>query len=61
MLNLDRQRLVAALLLLITAAFIGSRWIKPPFGVWWRRAVIVGYLFAIGVALAWIAGWLLRV
>jgi hypothetical protein len=56
-LDLDRQRLVAAVVLLITAAFIGSRWVKAPFGIWWRRAVIVSYLIAIGVVLAWIAAF----
>jgi hypothetical protein len=57
--NLDRQQLVGALVLLVTAAFIGFRWVKPPFAVWWRRIVIVGYLIAIGIALAWFAMWLL--
>ena len=57
----DRQQLVGALVLLITAAFVGSRWIKPPFGVWWRRAVIVSYLLVIGLALAWVAKWLIGV
>jgi hypothetical protein len=61
MLNPDRQQLIGALLLLVTAAFVGSRWVKPPFGAWWRRAVIVGYLLAIGVALLWVAQWLLGI
>jgi hypothetical protein len=56
---LDRQQLAGALVLLITAAFIGSRWIKPPWGVWWRRAVIIGYLLACGLALAWVTQWLI--
>jgi hypothetical protein len=55
----DRQQLVAALVLLITAAFVASRWIKPPFGVWWRRAVIASYLLVIGLALVWVAKWLI--
>jgi hypothetical protein len=58
---LDRQQLVGALVLLITAAFIGSRWIKPPFGVWWQRAVILGYLLAVGLVLAWVAKWLIGI
>jgi len=54
----DRPQLLAAIVLLVTAAFVASRWIKPPFGIWWRRAVIIGYLLAIGLALARIAQWL---
>lgn len=55
----DRPQLLAALVLLITAAFIASRWIKPPWGIWWRRAVIIGYFIALGLVLAWIAKWLI--
>jgi hypothetical protein len=47
----DRPQLLTALVLLLTAAFIASGWIKPPWGIWWRRVVIIGYLLAIGVAL----------
>ena len=54
----DRPQLLAGAVLLLTAAFIASRWIKPPFGVWWRRVVVVGYLVALAVVLVWIAVWL---
>jgi hypothetical protein len=53
-----RPQLLAAPVLLITAAFIVSRWIKPPWGIWWRRSVIIAYFLAIGLVLAWIAKWL---
>lgn len=55
----DRPQLLAAVVLLLTAAFVVSGWIKPPFGIWWRRAVITGYLFAMGLVLAWITKWLM--
>jgi hypothetical protein len=55
--NLDRRQLLGVVVLLITAAFVGARWVKPPFGVWWRRAVIVSYLLAVGLALLWVAQW----
>jgi hypothetical protein len=57
----DRPQLLAALVLLLTAAFVASWWIKPPFAIWWRRAVIIGYLLALGFVLAWIAKWLILV
>jgi len=54
----DRQQLVATLVLLITAPFIGSLWIKSPWRVW-RRAVIIGYLLTIDLILAWVTEWFL--
>jgi hypothetical protein len=53
----DRPQFLAAVVLLLTAAFIASRWIEPPFGIWWRRAVITGYLFAVGLVLLRITKW----
>ena len=55
----DRPQLLVALVLLLTAAFVASGWIKPPFAVWWRRAVIIGYLLTLAVVLVWIAAWLI--
>jgi hypothetical protein len=46
-----------AIVLLPTAAFIASGWIRPPFCIWWRRAVIIGYLLALGLVLVWITTW----
>jgi hypothetical protein len=54
----DRPQFIAALVLLLTAAFVASGWIKPPFAIWWRRAVIVGYLLAVGLVLARVTKWL---
>jgi hypothetical protein len=56
----DQRQAAAAIVLLITAAFVGSRWVKPPYGVWWRRGVVGGYLLAVAVAILWIAWWFLR-
>ena len=53
----DRPHFLAAIVLLLTAAFVASGWIKPPFGVWWRRAVITGYLLAIGLVLVRVTKW----
>jgi hypothetical protein len=55
----DRPQLFAVLVLLLTAAFIASGWIKPPFGIWWRRAVIIGYPLATGLTLGRVAKWLI--
>jgi hypothetical protein len=55
----DRPQFLAVLVLLLTAAFIASGWIKPPFALWWRRAVIIGYLLALGLVCGWVTKWLL--
>jgi hypothetical protein len=56
----DRPQFLAAIPLLLTAAFVASGWIKPPYDIWWRRAVIIGYLFAIGLILVWVTKWLME-
>ena len=56
----DGRQLGAAIVLLITAAFVGSRWVKRPYGVWWRRGVVAAYLLAVAVAVLWIAWWFSR-
>jgi hypothetical protein len=55
----DRPQLLAVIVLLLTAAFIASGWIRAPFALWWRRAVILGYLVTFAVVCGWIAVWLL--
>jgi hypothetical protein len=55
----DRPQFLAAVVLLLTVAFVAAGWIKPPFGIWWRRAVIAGYLLALGLVLVWITKWLI--
>ncbi|MBV8121859.1 MAG: hypothetical protein JO081_18190 [Alphaproteobacteria bacterium] len=55
----DRPQFLAVVVLLLTAAFVASGWIKPPFGIWWRRTVIAGYLLALGLVLVWITKWLI--
>jgi threonine/homoserine/homoserine lactone efflux protein len=54
----DQTQFFAVLILVITAAFVASRWIKPPFGRWWRRTVIIAYLLAFGLAIVWTLKWL---
>jgi hypothetical protein len=54
----DHPRLLAALVLLLTAAFVASGQVRPPYGLWCRRVVIIGYLLAIGLVLVWTANWL---
>jgi|GEM_PF-1630913 hypothetical protein len=53
----EHPQFLAALVLLLTAAFVASGWIRPPFRLWWRRAVIAGYLVALGVVVVWVALW----
>jgi hypothetical protein len=54
----NRPQLLAVLVLLLTAAFIASAWIKRPFDIWWRRAVI-GYLLPTDLVLGRAAKWLI--
>jgi hypothetical protein len=56
----DHPRLLAALVLLLTAAFIVSGQVRSPYRLWFRRAVIIGYLLAIGFVLVWTAKWLVN-
>jgi hypothetical protein len=56
----DRPPFVAAVVLLLTAAFVASGWVKLPFGIWWRRAVITGYLLAVGLVLVRVTNWSMR-
>jgi hypothetical protein len=55
----DRPQFLAAVVLLLTAAFVASGWIKPPFVIWWRRALITGYLLAVDLVLVRITKWLM--
>jgi hypothetical protein len=58
----DRHQLLAILISLVTALFVISG--LPPVARWrlaLRRAVIVGYLFALALALIEVAQWLLSI
>jgi hypothetical protein len=57
--NLDREQVVAALVLLVSALFVAVRVVKPPYQVWIKRASIAGFLLALGVVVAWVVIWLL--
>ncbi len=56
--NLDREQLIAALVLLVSALFVASRVVKPPYQVWIKRASIAGFLLALGVVVVWVVIWL---
>jgi hypothetical protein len=56
--NLDRQQLVAALVLLVSALFVASRVVKPPYQASIKRASIGGFLLALAVVVVWIIIWL---
>jgi hypothetical protein len=56
--NLDRQQLIGALVLLVSALFVAVRIVKPPYQTWIRRACIAGFLLAVGVAVVSIVAWL---
>ena len=52
-----RPEFLAAVVLLLVAAFVASGWMRPRFGLWWRRFVIAGYLLVVGFVLVWITIW----
>jgi hypothetical protein len=57
--NLDRQQLIGALVLLISALFVASRVVKPPYQAWIKRTSIGGFLLALAVVVVWIVIWLI--
>jgi hypothetical protein len=56
--NLDRQQLIGALVLLVSALLVVSRVVKSPYQVWIKRASIAGFLLALGVVFVSIMAWL---
>jgi hypothetical protein len=56
--NLDRQQLIGALVLLVSALFVASRVIKQPYQARIKRASIVSFLLVLGVAVVWLVAWL---
>ena len=56
--NLDRQQLIGALVLLVSALFVAVRVVKPPYQTWIKRACIAGFLLALGVVFVSIVAWL---
>jgi hypothetical protein len=56
--NLDRQQLISALVLLVSALFVASRVTKQPYQAWMKRASIAGFLIALGVVVVWVVVWL---
>jgi hypothetical protein len=56
--NLDRQQLIGALLLLVSALFVAIRVVKPPYQAWIKRICIAGFLLALGVVFVSIVPWL---
>jgi hypothetical protein len=58
--NFDRQQLIGALVLLVSALFVASRAVRPPYQVWIKRASIVISLLALGNVVLWVMIWLVR-
>ncbi len=56
--DLDRNRLVGALVLLVTALFVSGSLLSPRYRALARRAAIAGFLVALAVVLVWVAAWL---
>jgi hypothetical protein len=56
--NLDRQQLIGALVLLVSALFVAARIVKPPYQAWIKRVCIAGFLLALGVVFVSIVAWL---
>lgn len=54
----DRQQLVTALVLLVSALFVSVRLVKPHYRARMRRISIAGFLVALGIVVVWIAVWL---
>ena len=57
--SLDRQQLIGALILLISALFVASRVVKPPYQAWIKRASIAGFLLVLGTVVVWGVIWLM--
>jgi hypothetical protein len=58
MIYADRQQLVAALVLLVSALFVSVRLVKPRYRAGMRWISIAGFLVALGIVVVWIAVWL---
>jgi hypothetical protein len=56
--NLDRQQLIGALVLLVSALFVAVRVVKPPYQAWMKGVCIAGFLLALGVVFVSIVAWL---
>ena len=58
MIYADRQQLVAAFVLLVSALFVSVRLVKPHYRARMRWVSIAGFLLALGIVVVWIAVWL---
>jgi hypothetical protein len=58
MIYADRQQLVAALVLLVSALFVSVRLVKPHYRARMRWISIATFLVALGIVVVWIAVWL---
>ena len=59
MIYADRQQLVAAFVLLVSALFVSVRLVKPHYRARMRWISIAGFLVALGIVVVWIAVWLI--
>jgi hypothetical protein len=55
----DRQQLVVALVLLVTALFVSVGLVKPQYRATVRWVSVAGFLIALVVVLIWVAEWLM--
>jgi hypothetical protein len=57
MIYADRQQLVAAFVLLVSALFVSVRLVKPRYRARMRWISIAALLAALGIVVVWIAVW----
>jgi hypothetical protein len=58
MADADRQRLVTALALLVSALFVSAGLVKPRYRAAMRWISIGAFVCALGIVLVWVATWL---
>ena len=56
--GLDRNRLIGALVLLVSALFVSGTLVGPRYRALARRVAVAGFLIALAVVLVWVAAWL---
>ena len=57
--NLDRQQLIGALVLVVSALFVSRGLVRPRYQAWIKRASIAGFVLTLGIVLVWVAAWLM--
>ena len=57
--NLDRQQLIGALVLVVSALFVSRGLVRPRYQAWIKRASIAGFVLTLGIVLVWVVAWLM--